>query len=255
VISRTNRIGNWGNRKGFDPWRKRKINAAGELWCKNCKDYHPSSEFSPQWGFYQQSCRESRNLILKKSRTRESVCRQCGKTFVCQRIDRRFCSHGCSTKAHDIKNSTAVSRCRNCKREFSSVPRFKQKFCSKKCGYISRRRDPNKALARGKRGPDWPAKSASARQRDGNVCVVCNKSDGKNITVDHIIPYRLALDWSDDPNNLANLACMCGRCHGRKTGIEGKLLRGNVVGFIAGMLRELKFCDQRLRTAMRFVGL
>jgi len=51
----------------------------------------------------------------------------------------------------------------------------------------------------------------------------------------------MIMEWIEsgeehDPNDLDNLVCLCRKCHQKKTtGIERRLLRGDVIGFISKM--------------------
>lgn len=65
------------------------------------------------------------------------------------------------------------------------------------------------------RGPRWKALRMQALDRDGWQCVQCGER--RRLEVDHILPVRT------HPNlaySLANLQCLCARCHTRKTRIE-----------------------------------
>lgn len=115
---------------------RRKTNAAGELWCKSCCDYHPKEAFSPQRNYYAQSCRESRNrLHHKKEHT--VICPVCKSSFICHHSRRKYCSRVCKGKDNlkaprqfpllRIRKKT----CKECKTIFSGS-RFIQ-YCSKEC--------------------------------------------------------------------------------------------------------------------------
>ncbi|MFW2544406.1 HNH endonuclease [Primorskyibacter sp. 2E107] len=54
-----------------------------------------------------------------------------------------------------------------------------------------------------------------ALDRDGWQCVQCGER--RRLEVDHVLPVR---DRPDLAYALANLQCLCGRCHSRKTRIE-----------------------------------
>ncbi|MDO8327189.1 MAG: HNH endonuclease signature motif containing protein [Cypionkella sp.] len=68
----------------------------------------------------------------------------------------------------------------------------------------------------------WKALRLKALERDGWRCVQCGER--RWLEVDHVKPVRDRPDLSFD---LANLQCLCGRCHARKTRIEIGLGRPN----------------------------
>lgn len=65
------------------------------------------------------------------------------------------------------------------------------------------------------RGPRWKALRMQALERDGWQCVQCGER--RRLEVDHIQPVRTRPDLS---YSLANLQCLCGRCHAAKTRTE-----------------------------------
>ena len=80
---------------------------------------------------------------------------------------------------------------------------------------MTRRREYKRHSARVTRGPRWKALRMQALDRDGWQCVQCGER--RRLEVDHIEPVR---DRPDLAYSLANLQCLCGRCHSRKTRIE-----------------------------------
>jgi hypothetical protein len=56
-----------------------------------------------------------------------------------------------------------------------------------------------------------------------------------------------------DPNDLHNLMSLCRSCHAKKTHAERKLLRGDVIGFLAAV-RVFMLID-RVESALAFWGL
>ena len=61
----------------------------------------------------------------------------------------------------------------------------------------------------------WKALRMQALDRDGRAFVQCGERRG--LEVDQVLPVR---DRPDLSFVLANLQCLCGRCHSRKTRIE-----------------------------------
>ena len=78
----------------------------------------------------------------------------------------------------------------------------------------------------------------------------------EKLSVDHIVPYRLALEYGQkegiDPNHPDNLICLCRGHHTQKTHIERRLLRGDLVGFEADMRRLIPV--ERYASAMVLWG-
>lgn len=68
----------------------------------------------------------------------------------------------------------------------------------------------------------WKALRVQALERDSWRCVQCGER--RWLEVDHVLPVR---DRPDLAFDLANLQCLCGRCHARKTRIEIGLGRPN----------------------------
>lgn len=76
--------------------------------------------------------------------------------------------------------------------------------------------------ARVTRGPRWKALRMQALDRDGWQCVECGER--RRLEVDHVQPVRTHPELA---YSLANLQCLCGRCHARKTRIEVGMGRPN----------------------------
>jgi 5-methylcytosine-specific restriction protein A len=61
----------------------------------------------------------------------------------------------------------------------------------------------------------WQSVRFAVLERDGWACVKCGER--RRLEVDHIQPVRTHPELSF---SLANLQCLCGRCHSQKTRIE-----------------------------------
>lgn len=61
----------------------------------------------------------------------------------------------------------------------------------------------------------WKTLRMQALERDGWACVQCGER--RRLEVDHVLPVKTHPELS---YSLANLQCLCGRCHSRKTRIE-----------------------------------
>lgn len=121
--------------------------------------------------------------------------------------------------------------CLFCNKEF--IGANKNRFCSKKCGYLNRRgkdfRTNNGKLLSaksmtGQNNPNW--KGGTSRyyklyllerkwdkirhkiyKRDNWTCQICGRSNIK-IHAHHIVPYRISQD-----DSLENLITLCASCH------------------------------------------
>lgn len=294
----------------------RRRNAAGELWCRGCKDYHAAEAFSRQGPVLHVLCRESRNAVLKAKREalrqpRSLVCEVCTKQFTTNNRRQQYCSFGCRRKAGEARRErlwTPITRiCRRCGTSFQAMKpwavrcsrackeaeqnakrrkggkqpapvvtfsckhcgtevkklqrwftRKKPQFCSSACWY-GYQKDGNSPLDRGirytTRGRDWPKIVEVIRSRDENRCVICGRVEKRKPHVDHIVPYRLMLRWSElDPNDSVNLASLCSSCHGRKTPCERLLLDGDVVGYLT-QLRWMSYPPGMVKSAFVYAGL
>jgi len=192
------------------------------------------------------------------ARRKPKTCLQCGASFSGR--GGKFCSNKC-VGAHN-RVTSLTHTCSNCEKIFTAVRartrQGKHTFCSRECQhkFFKEHRHPAwRGERRHERGKDWPTASAAARARDNNICVNCDCEDGKRISVDHIVPYRLAKLWSPQPNALVNLACMCRSCHSKKTGIERRLLEGDIHGFITSMYTLGGINYYRVLDALKYFGL
>lgn len=137
-------------------------------------------------------------------------------------------------------------------RHFASKP--KPKFCDLRC-YVAYTQSQPSPLLRGAaiyRGRNWRRIRRDITARDVETCQACGRSEHKKKPpVDHIIPYRLMLDWGLEANVDGNLITVCDSCHSKKTNaIEPKLLRGDLIGFVLGLLK-MRYPEDRIRTALQ----
>lgn len=196
-------------------------------------------------------------------------CRWCECEFIKTGPLHIFCTKRCKEllqnlrRRKDRKQAAAVTfKCQECGTEVTKLQRFytrkKPKFCSPKCCYMSRRghKSPlHRGTAYKTRGADWKETAKVIRARDGNLCVACRQAgDGRKLSVDHIIPYRLMIQWEINPNAAVNLASLCINCHPVKTAYERDLLAGDVVGFLSG-LRWMHYPSDRVKAACEYAGL
>lgn len=188
----------------------------------------------------------------KQTRERHaSTCRECGVQFVRKpsEVARKFCTAKCKAAS---QRRIASLVCATCGASFGrqvSSRRGKKTFCSRAC-QSKGMSDANSPLFRGNRkqyrGATWKEQSALARVRDENACQ-CGGTEKTKISVDHIVPFRLAKQYGD-ANVLMNLVCLCRSCHAKKTRIEAMLLAGDVVGFM--QRAKTIIAEERVRAAL-----
>jgi len=199
----------------------------------------------------------SPECLRKKSLERRTRrCPVCQGSFKVQRLAQKYCSTRCAAA-----DSPAVERtpftCLSCGKEGSFI-KYTKRSCRMYCNQECQRKHMvgvNSPMYRGNRrqdrGPTWKHASAEARITDGNACVCCGAATEPKISVDHIVPYRIATFYREaDPNSQINLACLCRSCHSKKTSTEPALLKGDVMGFIAESKRIIPL--DRLMAALRF---
>jgi 5-methylcytosine-specific restriction endonuclease McrA len=196
-------------------------------------------------------------------------CKFCGARFAPNRPWQLFCGEQCSRKAKSARIYTKgrliekriEAQCQSCGRPFSQPRRFyikraiqrKPKFCSLDCAYRARRGDKSPKFRGGAvtyRGARWVQIAEEIRARDGFICGVCCalQKPRRKHCVDHTIPFRLMDKWSLDPNQYDNLLTLCDSCHGKKHSIEDRLLRGDVLGFLRGLV-AMNYPIGRIRAA------
>jgi endogenous inhibitor of DNA gyrase (YacG/DUF329 family) len=195
-----------------------------------------------------------------RSKRKTKTCAECGVQFSIQRpcLRVKFCSQKCMGLG--TRKPLVKTICPNCHSPFEhrQMGGRTRIYCSKACK-TEHYRDANHPGFRGDRrqyrGKDWKYQSALARIRDMNTCANCGDNSEKNISVDHIVPFRMCRTFQEgkNPNGLINLICLCRRCHMRKTQMEKTVLRGDVMGFIAKAKAVID--RDRLLTALDFWGL
>lgn len=208
-------------------------------------------------------------MLRNRSSKLVKICAFCGGEFMRRpgAIGQKFCSWKCYSV--DRGSQFKELECDNCHRNFKRKVTRKatRVFCSHKCRGEGNRGDKNPQW-RGKRyahrGSDWKEQSQIARDRDENRCrAICHNESyvparKEKLSVDHIVPYRLVLALRRigadlNPNNLTNLISMCRSCHAKKTPSEAKILRGDLIGFLAVM--RVVIDESRLHAALTLYGL
>lgn|ERR1039458_5795 len=198
---------------------------------------------------------------FRKLRPTTKTCTQCGGQFNARGHLRKFCSHRCST---EFNRKIPPINCLNCGKEFRPPTLSRsRKYCSRAC-CLAYSVGPNNPHWRGnrrlERGVTWAKNRDLAREKDLQMCQGCGvlSVPGQKISVDHIVPYSLAKAYAAenplyDPNHQFNLVCLCRSCHTRKTHIETRLLRGDIIGFLAEAKAVIPV--GRLVGALKYSGL
>lgn len=106
-----------------------------------------------------------------------------------------------------------------------------------------------------RRGKQWDAIRVATRTERCEIhkCQLLLSSHQGHI--DHIVPEQFVFERRiGDPHARENLICICREDHGRKTAIEWRLYRGDLVGFL-DELRVLGWDLDRVKVALRLYGL
>lgn len=200
---------------------------------------------------------------VRPRKIRQYTCTFCGKEFSLgywTAPSRKFCSNKCYAASHEAWKEIA---CKGCGVTFTFrrvQTRPGRTFCSSKCfaAYnVGKNNKSWRGLGLHERGPTWKLNQGLARERDAHACQCCGKPSicGEKVSVDHIVPYRLAKEYAVnnplyDPNNLFNLICLCRSHHTVKTHFEKRLLKGDVAGFIMEAKKIIPL--DRLHDALRY---
>ncbi len=222
---------------------------------------------------------ERNKVYAEKRKTGEDrICPTCGKTFYVRpsysRLGRmKYCSVVCSSPARKVprpyqRRPLPELTCKGCGKVFSRkwpiAKRQKvkgQAFCSREC-FSTYNVGENNSIYRGQRkddrGPRWNKIAEEIRIRDERKCMACSKSEAgfkQRFPVDHIVPYRMMLAFEIHPNDPINLMTLCHSCHPKKTHIESRLLKGDVIGFLDDMRTILKLDIHQVKMALVYAGM
>jgi len=191
----------------------------------------------------------SRSCYDKYREESRPLCDHCGKR-VKAGYQKKAKRHYCSPECRAIGMKPKPRPCINCGAMMvpvkynSSAGRFVAydagKTCSAKChnewirNNEERKEKISKAFTGSKhpnwqggksafnkschRGPGWERIARKVRERDGNICQICGKTEDENgraLDVHHIIPYH-NLNNHRKANMMKNLITLCKSCHRRE---------------------------------------
>lgn len=199
----------------------------------------------------------SRQCQPSRPKTREiKECEGCGvefEVFAYHSETRRFCNMECyhRTRWGGVKSFT--QKCEHCGDSFKCFDSEPRRFCSHPC-YVESgsgaKSGSSSPLWKGgtskhyRRGLDWKAQAALARDRDLHECKECGRKENslagvrRKLDVHHIIPYSVS-----QCNELSNLVTLCRSCHHRN---EPK---PEIVQWLAADIRNQESFLEQARTA------
>lgn len=214
--------------------------------------------------------------LEKGRRKRRRICIVCKAEFQTPigTYQGKYCSNKCYWNSGNAggpgkkrfrNTESARYKCLNCGAEGTSYARSRPRiYCSNKCAR-EHLRGENSPLWRGQRrqerGSSWKRLSREARERDG-CCITpfCGKTEkdiGENLSVDHIVPFRMTVLYGQtdgiDPNHIDNLVCLCRSHHAKKTNVETRIIRGDIIGFLAEIRTIIP--EDRISKALQLWGL
>lgn len=187
------------------------------------------------------TCSLACGYVWRKSSTRtQRQCKECRKDFWPRHGKHVYCTRTCHLLGVGLRPRLIRLPCGHCGKVIGRyryrTSRVKQSFCSRECSskamsgtghpFWRGGSDPN-------RGSKWHKLAESIRKRDGYRCQRCNKTqkqEGKGLSVDHIIPWRL-FKVEAEANDPKNLVSLCRVCHAIKTNTyERAYINGDVLG-------------------------
>lgn len=189
---------------------------------------HKTGNYSPA---LRVKCICGKELVIKGKRKFEK------RTFYCQKCTPTTFKKGNRPHNRLGKDAWIYPNCETCgkklKRRRTEV--YDRYFCNQKCagnwksknlvgGMIYNWKGGYKPYY----GENWRYQRKLCRERDKNTCEECKlttKILGKNMDVDHKIPFEAFNGNWKKANKLSNLQCLCPSCHSKKTNWQTKFGR------------------------------
>ena len=195
--------------------------------CTHCKQ-----EYTKTFKIQKYCCLECSRLASIKYIPTEHTCETCGVVFTAIKT-RRFCGKHCASvapKKQGVVKTGFIKSCLRCGKEFYATPSMPKKYCSQKCGAMSRgitvilktcpicgqqyeakRTDPNSITCGVKCGNIYKTKPKSS-------IYVIPKSSMKQCSVCGYNKYpalleRHHIDRDRSNNDITNLSILCPTCH------------------------------------------
>lgn len=179
---------------------------------------------------------------------KETKCAYCNKLLKVKGSNRRqqknnYCDTFCMANAMKGKKppnylgeeAWIYPNCETCGKKLRRrrTETYKRYFCNQKCAGVWKSQNLVGGMIYNWKGgyepyygENWNYQRKLCRERDKNVCQKCRitaKEVGKNLDVDHKIPFEAFNgDWRN-ANKLENLQCLCPSCHSQKTNQQAKL--------------------------------
>jgi endogenous inhibitor of DNA gyrase (YacG/DUF329 family) len=203
--------------------------------CQNCGKLFEKAEWAAKRSARHYCSTRCRNLCAidfahfpPPIKTRiERACEICGENFteVPSRISKgygKYCSKSCYGKSLERRVERQCGYCGNTFFLRNGLVR-KTNCCSKECysKWFSESHKGSKSTSwKGGRvayrGPNWYSQRNLVRERDGQVCQICQKKHkvGERLfPIHHIIPFRNFNGDYEAANQLSNLITLCRSCH------------------------------------------
>lgn len=220
-------------------------NRRREFCSRTCKSFCNLTNRLPR----QRKCKCGR--IFRQTKPRVRMCEECWREYERQRWRKRRQQDDRSKRSYTLYDFI----CEFCAKVFKTRNKS-ARFCSLVCSQKGRR-GKNHHAYRGilpRRGSTWKDSAALTRKQDDNICQACGARGSRPSPVDHIFPLRLMEQWGLTGHPQWNNVTLCVSCHGKKTHVEEAILKGDVIGFIAG-LRAIQYPMDRVQQAFSQAGL
>ena len=149
----------------------------------------------------------------QRSEILDKVCPNCNNGFKTpEYVDQTYCSKECF-------GGTKTISCEYCGDDYTIARSKNSSFCSRECqskwqseNWVGENAPRWMGGYKNYYGEDWIKSREKIRERDGNICQVCEETSENWMPVHHIIPVR----EFDDPNEAhfeENMVQVCRSCH------------------------------------------
>lgn len=195
--------------------------------CKHCgKEYIPKAK--GRTTYCSRECSYGYHTALRLQREEELksvkkilVCAICGKEFVDNNIQKKYCSKKCEKKRslqrYIKRYESVVKKCRYCDQEFYPSFGGEKYYCSSECRLKIKRdlkkidKQRRKAIIKKVKRTLTAKQWVIAQQYFNNRCAYCGKKRNKPIHQDHVIPLSKGGEYTKH-----NIIPACYKCNSRK---------------------------------------